>query len=247
MQSITFMAAFVVVILSSLGFILMGKDRSDADNRYFAAHDALTGLVNRRSLIMALERDVARAVRLREPYAVMLVDIDHFKFVNDSHGHLAGDSVLRHVADLLRTRLRAQDPVGRYGGEEFMVLLPHTPLGGALELAETLRRAVERLPCVGGGKEIPVTVSIGVAEAQLEAIFAPFTQQDASSTRRFGGLGLGLAITRRLTALMEGSLCLTSREGEGTDVWLSLPAEALSPPPPAGKETPGQPHGGPGA
>lgn len=72
MQSITFMAAFVVVILSSLGFILMGKDRSDADNRYFAAHDALTGLVNCRSLIMALERDVARAVRLREPYAVML-------------------------------------------------------------------------------------------------------------------------------------------------------------------------------
>ena len=117
MQSITFMAAFVVVILSSLGFILMGKDRSDADNRYFAAHDALTGLVNRRSLIMALERDVARAVRLREPYAVMLVDIDHFKFVNDSHGHLAGDSVLRHVADLLRTRLRAQDLVGRYGGK----------------------------------------------------------------------------------------------------------------------------------
>ena len=168
MQSITFMAAFVVVILSSLGFILMGKDRSDADNRYFAAHDALTGLVNRRSLIMALERDVARAVRLREPYAVMLVDIDHFKFVNDSHGHLAGDSVLRHVADLLRTRLRAQDPVGRYGGEEFMVLLPHTPLGGALELAETLRRAVERLPCVGGGKEIPATVSIGVCGGPLQ-------------------------------------------------------------------------------
>ena len=124
--------------------------------------------MGRRSLIMALERDVARAVRLREPYAVMLVDIDHFKSVNDSHGHLAGDSVLRHVADLLRTRLRAQDLVGRYGGEEFMVLLPHTPLGGALELAETLRRAVERLPCVGGGKEIPVTVSIGVCGGPLQ-------------------------------------------------------------------------------
>ncbi len=88
---------------------------------------------------------------------------------------------------------------------------------------------------------------IGIAEAQLEAVFAPFTQQDASSTRLFGGLGLGLAITRRLTALMEGSLCLTSREGEGTDVWLSLPAEEFSPAPSAAMQTPGLPDDGPGA
>jgi signal transduction histidine kinase len=88
---------------------------------------------------------------------------------------------------------------------------------------------------------------IGIAEAQLEAVFAPFTQQDASSTRRFGGLGLGLAITRRLTALMEGNLCLTSREGEGTDVWLSLPTEDFFPAPSAATRTPGLPDGGPGA
>ncbi len=168
LQSVTFMAAFVVVMLASLGFILMTKDRADADNRYFAAHDALTGLANRRSLIAALNRDVARAVRMHEPYALMMVDIDHFKAVNDGHGHQAGDKVLCHVAQVLRSRLRAQDMVGRYGGEEFLVLLPDTPLPGALELAESLRQAVEQSSCAHGGHEIAVTVSVGVCAGRLE-------------------------------------------------------------------------------
>lgn len=168
MQSITFMAAFVVVILTSLGFILMAKDRSDADNRYFATHDVLTGLANRRSLLMALERDVARACRMHEPYAVMMVDVDHFKAVNDEHGHLAGDQVLCHVASLLRARLRAQDLVGRYGGEEFLILLPQTTPGGARELGESLRQAVEQSPYRGDGREIRVTVSLGLCGGVLE-------------------------------------------------------------------------------
>ncbi len=168
MQSVVFMAAFMVVILASLGFILMTKDRADAANRHFAAHDALTGVANRRSLIAALERDVARAVRTREPYALMMLDIDHFKAVNDTRGHLAGDQVLCHVAAMLRTRLRAQDLVGRYGGEEFLVLLPDTPLRGAMELAEVLRQAVAQTPCMHEGRALPVTVSIGVCGGRLE-------------------------------------------------------------------------------
>lgn len=169
LQSFTFMAAFVVVILASLGFILMAKDRADADNRYFAVHDELTGAANRRALMQALDRDMARAMRTGEPYALLMLDIDHFKEVNDSFGHRAGDQVLRHVVAVMHTRLRAQDLVGRYGGEEFMVLLPDTPLAGAAALAETLREAIAQAPCVYEGRFIPVTVSIGVCGAHLES------------------------------------------------------------------------------
>ncbi|MBS0493628.1 MAG: GGDEF domain-containing protein [Proteobacteria bacterium] len=161
-QSITFVAAFVVVILATLGFIFMSKDRADAHNRYVAAHDVLTGLANRRTLMLAAERDMARAVRMREPYALMMVDIDHFKAINDGHGHQAGDQALCHVAELLRARLRAQDLVGRYGGEEFLALLPATALPDAVALAEALRGAVEQSHCTHEGRSIAVTVSVGV-------------------------------------------------------------------------------------
>lgn len=162
LQSLTFIAAFIVVILASLGFILMAKDRADANNRYFAAHDSLTGLANRRALLLTARRDVAHAVRTYQPYALMMVDIDHFKAVNDRHGHMAGDRVLCHVADLLRTRLRTQDMVGRYGGEEFLVLLPGTALHDAVVLAETLRSSVEQSPAMHDGHPIAVSLSIGV-------------------------------------------------------------------------------------
>lgn len=162
MQSLVFLSAFVVVILASLGFILMTKDRADADNRYFAAHDPLTGLANRRALMQAAQRDLAHAVRAHQPYAVLMVDIDHFKAVNDGHGHQAGDLALCHVARLLHARLRAQDMVGRYGGEEFLVLLPGTAPQDAVALAESLRSAVEHAPCVHEGRNIALTVSVGV-------------------------------------------------------------------------------------
>lgn len=157
-----FLSAFVVIILTAVGFILMTKDRADAFNLHIAAHDPLTGVANRRSLIMALDRDVARSRRLREAYALLMLDIDHFKHVNDTYGHQAGDEVLRHMAAVVLERLRAQDTVGRYGGEEFLVLLPHTDLDGARDLAEQLRRAVARTPCHWEGQKITVTVSIGI-------------------------------------------------------------------------------------
>ena len=168
MQSVVFMAAFMVVILASLGFILMTKDRADAESRALAALDPLTGAANRRVLISALDRDVARAVRTREPVAVMMVDIDHFKHVNDRYGHPAGDKVLCNVVDVLRERVRAQDLVGRYGGEEFMVVLPDTDAAGAAQLARQLCHAVEAARCRVDGAQIGVTVSIGVAGGRLE-------------------------------------------------------------------------------
>lgn len=172
LQTLTFVATFSVVLVSSVGFVFMSRDRADENNRVMAALDPLTGVANRRSLIAALDRDVARAVRMREPMALMMVDIDHFKDVNDHYGHPAGDQVLCSVVQVLRQRVRAQDLVGRYGGEEFMVVLPDTHLAGAEQLARELCKAVEVSRCrVDGldGEGIAVTVSIGVFGGRLES------------------------------------------------------------------------------
>ena len=172
LQTVTFMATFSVVLVSSVGFVFMSRDRSDESNRIMAALDPLTGVANRRSLISALDRDVSRAIRMHQPIALMMVDIDHFKHVNDRYGHPAGDEVLCSVVSVLRQRVRAQDLVGRYGGEEFMVLLPDTDLVGAEQLARELCKAVEESRCLaqGAGPEgVEVTVSIGVFGGHLES------------------------------------------------------------------------------
>lgn len=178
LQTLTFLATFSVVLVSSMGFVFMARDRADENNRVMAAIDPLTGVANRRSLIAALDRDVSRAVRTREPIALMMVDIDHFKRVNDRYGHPAGDQVLCSVVNVLRGRVRAQDLVGRYGGEEFMVVLPDTSLLGAEQLARALCRSVAESRCrlsaaegaePGGGANIAVTVSIGVFGGRLES------------------------------------------------------------------------------
>ena len=172
LQTLTFLATFSVVLVSSVGFVFMSRDRADENNRVLAALDPLTGVANRRSLIAALDRDVARAQRMREPMALMMVDIDHFKDVNDQYGHPAGDRVLCSVVNVLRQRVRAQDLVGRYGGEEFMVLLPDTGLTGAEQLARELCKAVEESRCPADGVPGPgiaVTVSVGVFGGRLES------------------------------------------------------------------------------
>ena len=172
LQTLTFLATFSVVLISSVGFVFMSRDRADENNRVLAALDPLTGVANRRSLIAALDRDVARAQRMREPMALMMVDIDHFQDVNDQYGHPAGDRVLCSVVNVLRQRVRAQDLVGRYGGEEFMVLLPDTGLTGAEQLARELCKAVEESRCPADGVPGPgiaVTVSIGVFGGRLES------------------------------------------------------------------------------
>jgi diguanylate cyclase (GGDEF)-like protein len=160
--SLTFVASFAAMLMASLGFVFMSRDKLDASNRRLATTDALTGVANRRFIIFALDRDVARAKRTRQPIALMVLDIDHFKRVNDAYGHLGGDQVLRHVVNVLCDRVRTQDMVGRYGGEEFLVLLPDTDLAGALVLAEQLRQSVQDSVCHWQGQAIAVTISIGV-------------------------------------------------------------------------------------
>ena len=132
--------------------------------------DTKTGLLNAATWEGEAAAEIARAVRTRSPLSVALIDIDHFKAVNDTHGHLAGDSVLRAVSDLLRDQLREYDVVGRFGGEEFVVLLPQTDEADALSIAERLRTHVAALsiPVRDGAAFVQLTISIGVAA--LDAI-----------------------------------------------------------------------------
>ncbi len=132
--------------------------------RESASVDRLTGVANRQTLLAGLFAEVERANRHGRPFSVAFVDIDHFKQVNDTYGHAAGDVVLRGVAQAVSSNLRQNDLVGRYGGEEFMIILPETGIEDAAALSEKLRHVVGRLTfAVDGNPSLAVTISIGVA------------------------------------------------------------------------------------
>jgi two-component system, cell cycle response regulator len=130
-----------------------------------ATTDDLTGLSNRRMFFEELEREIARFVRYGSPVALLLVDVDRFKAVNDDYGHQAGDSVLKTLGALLAETFRRTDLAARYGGEEFAVLLPETGLDQAVDVAERLRRRVEATAFPSPAGELAVTISVGAAVA----------------------------------------------------------------------------------
>jgi len=136
--------------------------------RHAATHDSLTGLTNRGEILAMLERELERARRERKPVAVILCDVDHFKNVNDTLGHLFGDEALREIGRRLRTQLRVYDGVGRYGGEEFLMVLPSCDLPNALLRADGLREIIAKTPVVCSGEERLITMSMGVAVSACE-------------------------------------------------------------------------------
>ncbi|HTN51364.1 MAG TPA: GGDEF domain-containing protein [Anaeromyxobacter sp.] len=138
-----------------------------------ALQDPLTGLFNRRHLEDRLVAELAAAQRHAREMSLLLADVDHFKEVNDAHGHLAGDEALKMIAFVLRGALRKEDVVARYGGEEFMVIARETPLLGGTQLAERIRRAVERSRFAWQGHEVGLTVSIGVTVSVGLTAFEP--------------------------------------------------------------------------
>jgi diguanylate cyclase (GGDEF)-like protein/PAS domain S-box-containing protein len=130
---------------------------------YLSRHDSLTGLLNRRYLLERLEETRARAHRTGTPYTVIMVDIDRFKAFNDLHGHECGDLVLRSAANAMNRSLRSTDFVGRWGGEEFLIILPETDLAGGFDLGERIRQEVAGSPVEYRGETLHVTVTVGVA------------------------------------------------------------------------------------
>ena len=160
MQGAVYMMANLAPLIATLGFLLILNDRLQAELQRLAQHDPLTGLVNRRALEAAAARllaDPAAAL------AVVAIDADHFKRINDRHGHAAGDAVLVALAERLRAGAGPGDVVGRLGGEEFVLLLPGATADAARERAEALRVAVSAAPVPVDDRALAVSVSIGVA------------------------------------------------------------------------------------
>lgn len=162
-QGLTLLTGFLAVIGSSFGFLLANFERTQRQMEQLASHDELTGCYNRATARSMLEHLLDRCRRERTPMALVLLDLDHFKRVNDEHGHLVGDLVLRRFSEAVRLRLRASDVFGRMGGEEFCIGLPLTDRAGALELAEDLRQTIAALSMPGrNGLPLQITVSVGV-------------------------------------------------------------------------------------
>jgi diguanylate cyclase (GGDEF)-like protein len=147
-----------------------------------ATVDPLTGIANRQAVLSRLDEELARATRYRRPLAIVMVDLDHFKRLNDTHGHAAGDAVLRQVAQRLADHVRSVDLIGRFGGEEFLAVLPETDADAAASLAEKLRRVVAGTPVrLPDGNEVTVTLSAGVAGGPGEVLRPEILVRDADA------------------------------------------------------------------
>jgi diguanylate cyclase (GGDEF)-like protein len=158
------LAFMLVGLMLNLVLALMVVGRLVSRLQQLSDRDALTGLLNRRALTPLLQREAGRLRRYGESYALLMIDIDHFKAINDGHGHAAGDRALVQLATVLRQAAREVDHVARLGGEEFCLLLPHSDLDGATHLAQRVHEAVRR--AAWGEFERGITVSVGVAVAQ---------------------------------------------------------------------------------
>lgn len=157
------LASFIATVLGSNGFVLMAKEQADQRFRLLAKKDTLTGIWNRAHLEVVARQEIERQQRYGHPVSLVMVDIDCFKRINDDFGHATGDSVLIAFCRLMQESVRVSDVLGRWGGEEFLLILPNTPFASATELAERVRGllAAQSFPEVG-----KVTASFGVTTRQ---------------------------------------------------------------------------------
>ena len=159
-------------------------EQRNTELAHLAAYDPLTGVLNRRQFELQFDQEIARHLRTGEPCSLVLFDLDHFKEVNDAYGHPVGDALLHTIAEVVTGRLRASDLLARWGGEEFLALLPATDRDGAVAIAETLRAHVGSVDFeVGVGEPLSMTISLGVAEvapAHPEALADAYRRADAA-------------------------------------------------------------------
>jgi two-component system, cell cycle response regulator len=156
-----------------MGRVILKFDRRDLAERSFyeeiyrlATVDQLTSALNKATITRTLSEEIAASLRDHRWISVLLMDVDRFKSINDVHGHLTGDRILQAVARVLRTSIRRRDKVGRFGGDEFMIVLPETGLKGALKLAERIRTSIEKSAGAELGISEGITTSIGVASCR---------------------------------------------------------------------------------
>lgn len=162
-QVVTFLVTFITLLLMSNGFVLMIKERADARLRLMAMKDRLTGIWNRVRLEEAAQQEIARLERYGHPVSLIMMDLDHFKRINDQFGHGMGDQVLKEFCAVVQRCIRTTDVLGRWGGEEFVLLLPNNGFFNSAQLAERIRAAIEQHEFPG---ELRVTASLGLAVCQ---------------------------------------------------------------------------------
>jgi diguanylate cyclase (GGDEF)-like protein len=162
----------VGIVFTAMGMLAfyfrLASSATDERLKVLASTDDLTGLTNRRRMIETLQEEIARIRRSGRPATLVIADIDHFKKFNDNYGHQCGDTVLQGVAQTLRTKLRTQDIIARWGGEEFLFMLPETDVAGAEIASRKLREAVAELRVDCGGRKLAVTMTFGIAPLDHE-------------------------------------------------------------------------------
>lgn len=163
LNTLTLFATIPSILFIALGVLLMISDRLLEENRELATRDSLTHIFNRRTFSDLAVRELARAARNDHVTSLLMLDIDHFKVVNDTYGHPVGDQALIHIVKIIKDSVRMQDLYGRWGGEEFVVLLAETDSSEALQIAERLRQRIADSTLMINNHSIKMTISIGIA------------------------------------------------------------------------------------
>lgn len=199
---VAYLFSYMMMIVNGFGFLLLCKQKDDLKMARLATVDGLTDTLNRRAFFERADSARLLALRLRKPIALMMLDLDHFKRLNDGFGHACGDEALRVFADTARGMLRDHDLMGRLGGEEFALALPGTGLDGAMQAAERLRIAVAEAPLLSCSGRYRMTVSIGLVMIDPnEALTAALARADhalyAAKTGGRNRVEVGPAILKR--------------------------------------------------
>lgn len=158
-----FVVATGAAMVSSFAFLALHHERAENEALRMATMDPLTGAYNRRTFHEIAERELSRAKRYGQPLSIIVLDIDHFRPLNEKHGHRTGDQILQLIADLIRGALRKEDMLVRYGGEEFLVMLNEVPGPGAVVVAGRIRKSIEAAAIEASGHSFSLTVSVGVS------------------------------------------------------------------------------------
>jgi diguanylate cyclase (GGDEF)-like protein len=226
-QGMTFLTAFICILGTGFGFLLANFERVVQQMEHLASIDTLTGCLNRGALETSLERVAVQCRREQASCALVLLDLDHFKQINDHHGHRAGDDVLRGVAAVVRQCLRPTDLFGRMGGEEFCLVLPRTDRQVAHDLAENVRAAVEALTvhsaCADGG-EPRVTVSAGVVVSDPAS-----TGTSISSTAKLTNCSTAPSDSDATACRSRDAAEPRGRRDQASSCWIPAMRQALSP------------------